>query len=78
MKELLLLLALASHLAILDSRKEFHIYVDASQFGNGYTLVDEGAHGLDHPLYFASRRLTYIEKFIVLENGRGLWMIYAI
>ena len=41
---------------------EFHVHVDASCITLGAMLTQEGGEGLDHPIAFASRRLSKAEK----------------
>lgn len=52
----------AAFLACPNWDKEFHVHVDASNFAIGATLAQVGDHGLDHPIYFASRLLSKAEK----------------
>ena len=49
-------------LVFLDWKKEFHVHVDASciAFGVVLTQLDEGE--IDHPIAFASRKLSKSEK----------------
>jgi hypothetical protein len=55
-------LATAPILAYPDWNKEFHVHIDASNYAIGATLAQTGNHGLDHPVYFASRLLSKAEK----------------
>ena len=47
-------LAIAPILAYPDWNKEFHVYVNASNYAIGATLAQTGYHGLDHPVYFVN------------------------
>ena len=41
---------------------ELHVHLDASCIALGAVLTQEGAEGIDHPITFASRRLSKAEK----------------
>ena len=41
-----------------DWDKEFHVHVDASSIALGVFLVQLGEGDLDHPIAFASRKLS--------------------
>jgi hypothetical protein len=40
---------------------EFHVHIDASGIALGAILVQPGEGNLDHPIYFASRKLSQAE-----------------
>lgn len=41
-----------------DWKKTFHVHVDASQYAIGCVLAQPSDDKTDHPIYFASRKLT--------------------
>jgi hypothetical protein len=45
-----------------DWEKTFHVHVDASTITLGAILVQPGAGDLDHPIAFASRKLSKSEQ----------------
>jgi hypothetical protein len=45
-------------LVFLDWSKEFHVHVDASSISLGDVLAQLGIGNIDHPLAFASRKLS--------------------
>jgi hypothetical protein len=58
--------------------KEFNVHVDASSIELGAVLAQPGARDIDHPLAFASRKLTKTEiNYTTTERG-GLAMVYAL
>ena len=65
-------------LAYPDWNKEFHVHVDASNYAIGATLAQIGNHGLDHPVYFASRLLSKAKKNYSTTEREALGMVYAI
>ena len=48
-------------LVFLDSKKTFHVHVDASTIALGAILVQLGTRELDHPIAFASRKFSELE-----------------
>ncbi len=51
-----------SILVFLNWKKKFHVHVDASCIALGVVLTHASEGELDHPLAFASRRLSKAEK----------------
>ena len=45
-------------LVFLDWKKPFHVHVDASSIALGIILAQLGEGGIDHPISFASRKLS--------------------
>ena len=41
-----------------DWNKEFHVHVDASSIALGIILAQSGEGNIDHPISFASRKLS--------------------
>lgn len=65
-------------LAYPDWNKEFRVHVDASNYAIGATLAQTGNHGLDHPIYFASRLLSKAEQNYSTTEWEALGMVYAV
>ena len=49
-------------LVFLDWNKEFHIHVDSYSVAVEVVLAYPGEGDLDHPIAFASRKLSFAEK----------------
>jgi hypothetical protein len=58
--------------------KEFHIHVDASSISLGVVLAQHGEGDIDHPLSFASRKLSTTEVNYNTTEREGLAMVYAL
>jgi hypothetical protein len=58
--------------------KTFHVHVDASTITLGEILAQPGAGDLDHPIAFASRKLSESEKNYNTTEREGLAMVYAL
>lgn len=61
-----------------DWNKEFHVYVDASCIVLGIVLAQPGAREIDHPIAFASRKLSKVEKNYSTTEKERLAMLYAL
>ncbi len=57
---------------------EFYVQVDASCIVLGAVLTQEGGEGLDHPVMFASRRLSKVDKNYSITKHEGLAMVYML
>jgi len=57
---------------------EFHVHVDVLCIALGAVLTQEGREGLDHPIVFASHRLSTSEKNYSTTECEGLAMVYAL
>jgi len=57
---------------------EFHVHVDVSCTALWVVLTQEGEEGLDHPIAFASCRLSKAEKNYSTTECEGLAMAYAL
>lgn len=68
----------ASILVFPNWKKEFHVHVDASCIALGAVLtqVDEGE--MDHPIAFASRKLSKAKKNYSTSKREGLAMVYVL
>ena len=49
-------------LVFADWNKEIHVHVDASSIALGIVLAQSGEGNIDHPISFASRKLSTAEK----------------
>jgi hypothetical protein len=56
--------------------KTFHVHVDASTITLRPILAQRGAGDLDHPISFASRKLSEDEKNYNTMEREGLAMVY--
>lgn len=65
-------------LIFLDWNKEFHVHVDASCIALGVVLAQPGVGEIDHPIAFASRKLSKVEKNYTTTKIEGLDMVYAL
>ena len=61
-----------------DWSKEFHVHVDASSIALGVVLAQSGEGNIDHPIAFASRKLSTAEKNYTTTKREGLAMVYAL
>ena len=56
----------------------FHVHVDASSTALGVILAQPGKGGLDHPISFASRKLSSTERNYTMIEREGLVTVYAL
>jgi hypothetical protein len=61
-----------------DWSKEFHVHVDASSIALGVVLAQPGTGDIDHPLAFASRKLSTTEINYTTTEREGLAMVYVL
>jgi hypothetical protein len=61
-----------------DWTQEFHVHVDASSIALGVVLAQLGEGDIDHPLAFASRKLSTTEINYTTTEREGLAMVYAL
>ena len=61
-----------------DWKKEFHVHVDTSCIALGVVLTQAGEGELDHPIVFASRKLSKAEKNYSTTEHECLAMVYAL
>ena len=59
-------------------KKEFQVHVDASSIALGIVLTQPGEGAIDHPISFASRKLSTTEKNYITTKREGLAMVYAL
>jgi hypothetical protein len=57
---------------------KFHVHVDASGIALGAILMQPRDGAMDHPIYFASRKLSKYECNYTTIEREGLDMIYAL
>jgi hypothetical protein len=65
-------------LSFPDWTKEFHVHVDASSIALGEVLAQPGEGDIDHPIHFASRKLSESEQNYNTTKMEGLAMVYAL
>jgi hypothetical protein len=58
--------------------KEFHVHVDASSISLGAVLAQPREGCIDHPISFASRKLSTTEINYTTTEREGLAMVYAL
>jgi hypothetical protein len=61
-----------------DWSKEFHVHVNASSIALGEVLAQPGEGDNDHPLAFASRKLSTTEINYTTNEREGLAMVYEL
>ena len=66
------------YLSFPDWNKEFHVHVDASSIALGIVLAQLGEGNIDHPISFASRKLSTAENNYTTTEREGLAMVYAL
>ena len=59
-------------------KKPFHVHVDASSIALGIILAQPREGGIDHPISFASRKLSLAERNYTTTEREGLAMVYAL
>jgi hypothetical protein len=71
-------MVIAPILVFLDWGKAFDVHVDALMIALGAILAQLGAGDLDHPIAFASRKLSESEQNYNTTESEGLAMVYAL
>jgi len=71
-------LATAPILVHPDWDKQFHVHIDASGIALGAVLAQPGETTVDHPIYFASQRLSNAEKNYTTTEREALAMVYSL
>jgi hypothetical protein len=71
-------MVVAPILVFPDWSKEFHVHVDASSIALGEVLAQSGEGDIDHPLAFASKKLSTVEVNYTTTELEGLAMVYAL
>jgi hypothetical protein len=61
-----------------DWSKEFNVHVDASSITLGAVLAQPGAGDIDHPIAFASSKISTSEMNYTTTEREGLAMVYAL
>ena len=65
-------------LVFSDWKKTFHVHVDASSIALGIILAQPREGGIDHPIAFARRKLSLVERNYTTTEREGLAMVYAL
>ena len=71
-------MATSPTLVFLDRKKEFHVHVDTSSVALDIVLTQLGEGELDHPIAFASRKMSMEEKNYTMTEREGLTMVYEL
>lgn len=58
--------------------KHFHVHIDASSIALGGFLAQPGETLVDHPVYFASRKLSTTERNYTTTEQEALSMVYSL
>ena len=61
-----------------DWKKEFHVHVGVPSIALDIVLTQPREGVLDHPIFFASIKLSTEEKNYTMTKREGLTMIYAL
>lgn len=57
---------------------KFHVHIDTSCIALGAVLTQPGVEGIDHPIAFASHRLSKAKKNYSTTEHEGLVMVYTL
>ena len=71
-------MASAPILVFLDWNKEFHVNIDASSTMLGVVLAQPSECDLDHPIAYASRKLSFAKQNYTTTERECLEMVYAL
>ena len=71
-------MALAPILVFLDWNKDFHVHIDSSSIALGVVLAQPREGDPDHPIAFASRKLSFVERNYTNTEREGLAMVFAL
>jgi hypothetical protein len=71
-------LVTAPILVFPDWSKEFHVHVNASSISLGEVLSQPSAVYIDHPIDFASKKLSTSERNYTTIEREGLAMVYVL
>jgi hypothetical protein len=61
-----------------DWSKEFNVHVDSSSIALGAVLAQPGAGDIDHPISFATKKISTVERNHTTTEREGLAMVYAL
>lgn len=65
-------------LVYLDRNNQFHVHIDASGITLGAVLAQPRERNMDHPIYFASRKLSTTKKNYTTIEREALTMVYSL
>ena len=71
-------MASAPILVFPDWNKEFHVHIDSSSNTLGVVLAQPGEGDLDHPIAYASRKLSFAERNYTMTEREGMAMVYSL
>jgi hypothetical protein len=60
-----------------DWSKDFNVHVDASSIALGAVLAQPSAGDIDHPISFASRKISTFERNYTTTEREVLAMVYV-
>ena len=61
-----------------DWKLSFHVHVDTSSIALGVISAQPGEGELDHPIAFASKKLSLAKRNYTTTEREGLAMVYAL
>ena len=61
-----------------DWDNQFHVHIDASGITLGVVLAQPGETTVDHPVYFACRKLSNVERNYTNKEREALAMVYSL
>lgn len=62
----------------LDWNKPFHVYYDASEVAVGSALCQPNEDGKDHPIAFARKQFTNVERNYTITEQECLDMVFSV
>ena len=68
-------MASAPILVFPDWNKEFHVHVNASSIALGVVVAQPSEGDLDHPIAYASMKLSFNEQNYTMTEREGLAMV---
>ena len=61
-----------------DWNKEFHVHVNTSSIVMGVVLMQPGEGNMDHPIAYASRKLSFAKRNYTMTKREVLALVYAL
>jgi hypothetical protein len=61
-----------------DWGKVFHVHLDAFGIDLGNVMTQQGEGTLDHLIYFANRKFSWVEHIYTTNKQEGFAMVYAL
>ena len=60
-----------------DWNKMFHVHIDASGIALG-AVLEQPREKMDHPIYYASKKLSTVERNYTMTKREALAMVYSL